>query len=932
MNALYYRILLTFFCCTFWIFAQAQPQNEARIYTEEHPLVYEDVWDLWPYVFLDDTGEPVGYNIDLLELIFKKLGIPYRIELKPIQDALEDLKTGRSDLMCGMDRHLGNECAPFGNSVIQIFTHSVIHDKDEETYVKSIDDLATQKVFVHENSITQRIMEEKGWSKNARYWSDMQEAVQYAHSHPESQIIGNTLSMKWLIRKFGYRDLVLTPINVPNGEYKFMSKDTRLLEQIDSIYTWLNATGRLQPIQRKWFYPELRDSTIPSWMWYSAATLLFFIIVISVYYVFSRRYERKMTENVMRSNDRLQLILNTSKVHIWLFDISKRTITSLDAQGKKTVFPMGPNFEQHNMLSEDFRRLSERLGDIAAQRGTGGTLELQAFSEVTQKMRIFSLDFSVLRRDKNGNPTIMVGASTDITEARQRQKQQKDTMLRYQHIFNSALIDTVTYDENGILDDMNEKTAMLVPGGKQSIIDKHISIQKMLGDNDISFDNTDYTYMTQIYRSDDDDRPMNKILKRDELYYEYQLIPVRDDEGHLIGIYGTGRDVTEMAKSYSRLKEDSLRLQKATDELQDYMRNIDYVLKNGGIRVVNYSPDTHMLTIYNEIKHVQQQLTQTRLLSLVAKESSKTAQRLLNNMDDLTTRPIKATIKSNLRIHGKQLCLYLSFVPTFDAEGRVTNYFGMCRDISDFKATEKQLALETKKAQEVEMVKNAFLHNMCYEIRIPLNSVVGFAKLLEKEHNADDEQIFIREIKKNSHSLLKLVNDILYLSRLDAGMIEFKTAPVDLVTAFEERCKAAWEDYKQPGVDYLVDSPYEHIVLDIDLTNLGIVIDHIVNNAAQHTTTGFVRAGFDYNGEDLTITIHDTGCGIPADQQEKIFERFVTIDSDSSGLGLPICQEVVKLMGGRIHLQSEVGKGTIVWIIIPCTCTEVTRKGLSDEN
>ena len=118
-----------------------------------------------------------------------------------------------------------------------------------------------------------------------------------------------------------------------------------------------------------------------------------------------------------------------------------------------------------------------------------------------------------------------------------------------------------------------------------------------------------------------------------------------------------------------------------------------------------------------------------------------------------------------------------------------------------------------------------------------------------------------------------------------------------------------------------METPYKNLILDIDQSNLGIVIDQIVTNAAQHTTSGHVRARFDYNSEDLTVTILDTGCGIADDQFGKIFERFVTSDSASSGLGLPICQEVVKLMGGRIHMKSEVGKGTIVWVIIPCTGT-----------
>ena len=894
-------------------------KRTTRIYDEDHPLVYEDAWDLWPYSFLNDTGEPVGYNIDILKLIFKELNIPYRIKLKPTQNALNDLKDGKSDLMCGMDAHFHNEYAQYGKSVIQIFTHSVVHRKDEPVAIKTVDDLATQRVMVHTGSFSHHLMIGRGWGENAIPYDDMQEAVQFVHNHKEAQIVWNTMSLKWLIYKFGYNDLELTPVNIQHGEYKFMANDARLLEQVDSVFSLLNSTGRLQPIQNKWFYPERKDTGIPSWVWYIVIALLVIIVVVLIYYFSYRLYERKMMKSVKRSNDRLSLILNTSKVHIWLFDIAKQMLTNIDSDGGKTTIPLSPNFIQYYLIPEDYERLCDTLSNITKQKIERKTLELHAIRSSDKKEHIFSIEFSVMRRDGSGRPTVIIGSTTDITAARLRQQQQKDTMLRYRHIFNSAMVDTVSYDEHGIIDDLNEKATNGIGGNSQSIIDAHISVQDVLGEPDLSLDDFDYTYLTQICKSPDDNRSLNRILKRDELYYELQLVPVRDDDGRLLGIYGTGRDVTEIAKSYSRLQKNIAELQEATDELQNNIRNIDYIMKNGGVRVVVYSPDTHTLTVYSGNDHVQQRLTQTRLLSLAAEDSMKAALRILNNMDNLTQQPVKAVIKSRLRLAGKPLYLSFSFVPVTDADGNITEYFGMCRDISDIKATEEQLALETKKAQEVETVKNAFLRNMCYEIRTPLNSVVGFAELIEKAPEGDDEKLFIAEIKKNSRTLLNLVNNILFLSRLDAGMIEIKPAPVDLAAIFEGRCQSAWLHCQKPGVEYSADVPYDQLVLDIDLTNLGVVIDQIVSNAAQHTTSGYVRTRFDYNGEDLTVTVQDTGCGIPADQLDKIFERFVTSDSNSSGLGLPICQEVVKLMGGRIRLKSEVGKGTIVWVIIPCT-------------
>jgi PAS domain S-box-containing protein len=898
----------------------------ARVYDEEHPLIYEDAWDLWPYSFVNDTGEPIGYNIDLLKLIFSELDIPFKIKLKPTQDALNDLKAGHADLMCGMDAHFHNEYAQYGRSVIQIFTHSIVHRKDEPVLIKSVDDLAKHRVIVHGGSFSHHLMEERGWGKNAIPYNDMQEAVQYVHNHKGSQIAWNTLSLKWLLHKFNYDELELTPVNIPHGEYKFMSNDERLLEQVDSVFAKLNSEGRLQPIQNKWFYPEHKETGIPSWVWYVVATLLTIIILFLIYYIFSRLYERRMTKNLRRTNNRLSLILNTSKVHIWLFDIASKTLTNISQEGKKSSIPLSPDFIHFYLIPEDFERLCILLDEFAAQKKEKETLEFHTIKKDDKTTHIFSVDFSVMKRDKNGNPTVLIGATTNITEARQRQQQLKDTLLRYQHIFNSAMVDTVSYDENGFIDDMNDKAIKGVGGDIQRIIDSHISVQNVIGEPNLALDDLDYTYLTQIYRSPDDERSLNRFLKRDELYYELQLVPVRDDDGRLLGIYGTGRDITELAKSYSSLQKKIIKLQEATDELQDYMRNIDYVMKNGGLRIVEYSPDTHMLTVYSEIKHVQYRLTQTRLLSLTAEESKKTIQHVMNTMDSRTQQSVKIVVKSTIRTkEGKPLYLTFSFVPVTDANGYITNYFGMCRDISDIKATEVQLTLETKKAQEVEEVKNAFLHNMCHEIRTPLNSVVGFAELIEQNQNSEDEQFFIEEIKKNSRSLLTLVNNILFLSRLDAGMIEFKPEPVDFSVFFKERCQSAWKYCQQSGVEYTIDTPYEHLMLDIDQTNTGVIIDQIITNAAQQTSSGYVRARFDYNSEDLTVTVQDTGCGIPTDQTERIFERFVTTNNNSSGLGLAICQEVVKLMGGRIRLKSEIGKGTIVWVIIPCDISKVVK-------
>jgi signal transduction histidine kinase len=394
----------------------------------------------------------------------------------------------------------------------------------------------------------------------------------------------------------------------------------------------------------------------------------------------------------------------------------------------------------------------------------------------------------------------------------------------------------------------------------------------------------------------------------------------------LLAIFGTGRNVTEMADSYHRLLQDIQELQEANAEMSEYIRNIDYVLKVGGIRMVKYNLTTHTLTLFNETNVAQLTLTQTRMLNLIDAEWKKDTERLLNNMDNKTATRIQFDVKTTLCRQGCPLHLQFHFIPFHNEKGEMTEYFGMCRDISELKAIEEKLAQETLRAQEVEVVKNAFLHNMSFEIRTPLTSVVGFAELFQMEHTPDDETVFINEIKSNSAQLLKLINDILFLSRLDADMITINSQPVDFASSITARCESTWVNDKKPGVNYIVKTPFKRLVLDIDMNNIGIVLEKIINNAVQHTTQGKVLVHYDYLGDHLSVSVEDTGRGISEKQIQHIFDRFVTEDvGNGAGLGLSICQELVQYMGGEIHLTSTVGRGTNVWFTIPCKLIEMER-------
>lgn len=895
-----------------------------REFTEENPLVYEDAWDLWPYVFLNEKGEPVGYNIDLLSIIFKELNIPYVIKLKPTAEALSDLRAGKSDLMLGMDAHFHDDYARYGQSVIQLFTHSVVYQKGQEPKIQSVEDLGRHKVIVHAGSFSHHLMIKRGWGGNAIPYDDMQEAMLKANLDPETQIVWNTLSLKWLIQKLQYNNLELTGVDIQHGEYKFMSNNPRLLQKLDSVYTILRSEDRLQPIQNKWFYPERQANAIPHWVWSVASILGIIILGALIYYGIYRIREKKMTKAIRKSNNRLALILNTSKVRIWIYNVPSKVFTVLDDKGipKKVI----PAVDFVKMTAEgDAKPFVEALNRIVRQETTSESLNIKGRDDASdEELRHFIVNLSVLRRNKNGRPTDIIGTRSDVTEETLKQQEIKNMMLRYQAVSNSAMIDEVMYDAEGHIVAMNEKAWSNFNKDRETVLKSKISVSDVLG-MDIDLDTMEPIYLTQIYKGDDN-RPLSKYSGQQEIYYEMKLVPVRDEHGKLIAIFGTGRNVTEVALSYSNLQKDVQALQAANQEMRKYMRNFDYVLKNGNVRMINYSPDTHTLQVFSEINVEQYKLTQTRALELTDELHKRQAQRLLNSMDNLTTTPIATYIKTTLRVGGRRLYLHLSFIPTFGKDGKVTSYFGMCRDVSEIKATEAELEKETARAQEVETVKNAFLRNMSYEIRTPLNTVVGFAELFELEHSPEDEAVFISEIKQSSSSLLRLINDILFLSRLDARMIEFKPKPTDFATFFDTRCQTAWFDRQKAGVTYGIDNAYNSLIVEIDEQNVGIIIDQIVANAVEHTSSGQVRTRYDYTGESLVMAFQDTGSGIPEEMLNHIFDRFMSTDGHGTGLGLSICREIAQQMGGKITIKSEVGEGTTVWVTIPCKLIKFERK------
>ena len=301
----------------------------------------------------------------------------------------------------------------------------------------------------------------------------------------------------------------------------------------------------------------------------------------------------------------------------------------------------------------------------------------------------------------------------------------------------------------------------------------------------------------------------------------------------------------------------------------------------------------------------------------------------LNRMDHLTKRGIMQAIEIEIRDKkGRQIWLLFNMVPMLNEKGEVERYFGTYRDITDMVETERQLAVETKKAQETELLKQAFLTNMSYEIRTPLNNIIGYAGLFTGDHDESDEPFFIEQIRQSTGELLLLVNDILFISRLEANMEEYKREAVDFASAFEGYCQNGLSNIK-PGVQSVIVQPYNKLLVDIDSNHVSMIIQRLCSLSSLMTTHGSITVSYEYHRGELTIRWEDTGSGFTAEMAPHIFDHFSRREDGGligSGLDLPIVQLLAKQMGGSIEIQSDYGKGTSVWVSIPCTASVIEKK------
>lgn len=260
---------------------------------------------------------------------------------------------------------------------------------------------------------------------------------------------------------------------------------------------------------------------------------------------------------------------------------------------------------------------------------------------------------------------------------------------------------------------------------------------------------------------------------------------------------------------------------------------------------------------------------------------------------------------------------HFTFSPRENDEGKVVSITFIERDITKDVQYQQELIMAKNKAEEADKLKSTFLANMSHEIRTPLNAIVGFSALLTEVENEEEKNEYKQLIETNSDILLRLIGDILDLSKIEVGSIDINRQDLDLCSLCDELFRSFQQRIKNPKVTLRLVAPYKKCVAKFDKYRFTQIFTNFVTNAIKYTPEGEIIMGYECQPGQVRLYVKDTGIGIPDEKKNRIFGRFEKLDTfaQGTGLGLSICKAIANATKGEVGFESKENEGSEFWYI-----------------
>ena len=394
-------------------------------------------------------------------------------------------------------------------------------------------------------------------------------------------------------------------------------------------------------------------------------------------------------------------------------------------------------------------------------------------------------------------------------------------------------------------------------------------------------------------------------------YFVTKVTIMRDANGNRQGYVLTCEDITEKKTQERQIIESYQNIKSTQKELA-------LALNAGKLASWNYLVKEQ---VFSKFDVQMEKMEKEKVLSVrerIHPDDRGTFSTVLNAIVN------KQNISDNnivLRVwkeeYGEYRYYSFTFVTREDDEGHVALITFIQQDITEDIRYKENLISAKNKAEEADKLKSTFLANMSHEIRTPLNAIVGFSALLSETEEVDERIEYKQLIETNSEILLKLIGDILDLSKIEVGAVEIHREKFDLSSLCEELFRSFQQRLQNPEVTLKLINPYAKCMAKFDKHRFIQIFTNFVTNAIKYTPYGEIVMGYECQPGQVRLYVRDTGIGIPDDKKQRIFGRFEKLDTfaQGTGLGLSICKAIAESTGGKVGFESEENVGSEFWFI-----------------
>ena len=522
----------------------------------------------------------------------------------------------------------------------------------------------------------------------------------------------------------------------------------------------------------------------------------------------------------------------------------------------------------------------------------------------------FRAEFNLLLvTDENGVPAFVMDTMRDITERRKAEE-----TIQNDHQLLRALIDNLPF----AIYVKDREARKLVANTADIRIMNCASEEDALGKTDFEIfkEETDKNGFLEDMAVIQTDQAM---LNKENCYLDtdgtlhwrvISKIPLHDKTGNVTGLIGFGRDITPQKKAYETINKLSKSIEQSpsTIVITDIQGNIEYV-----------NPKFFEITGYTQDEVIGKN---PRIL----KGGEMPAEKYKELWDIISTGGVWRGEFHNRKKNGELYWEWATMTSIKDDQGKIVNYIAIKEDISLRKQMEVDLIAAKEKAEENDRLKSAFLANMSHEVRTPLNSIIGFSDLLlDPDFEYDQKEEFIHHIIKNGNNLLTIISDIMDISKMESGQITIRKNHVQANKLMYELKQQYSTIFQEKKLEFRLNFPESEreLFVKADVERLYQIFNNLINNALKFTSMGHVQIELQEVNEMVQFSVRDTGIGIPPEYHDKIFDRFRQVENATTrkyggnGLGLAITRNLIELMGGKIWLKSELGKGSTFYFTLP---------------